>query len=147
MVGRQPNSYAIRSELHGGGCTIVWVVQPVVMRTAMILLMSLLIEAAAVAQVGEGEETLTQLLHNIPADDLTSASRADSQPDLRALLEEEGVAPPTSPSQCRESCVTVGTALDAVCERHVRAEAPRSRAVCYTRVDERRSQCLASCGE
>lgn len=147
MVGRRPYSYVIRSGLHEWGCTIRWMIQPIVMRTAMILLTSLLIAAGAIAQVGEGEEMPTQLLHNIPADDLTSASPADSQADLQAVLEEEGAAPPTSPSQCRRSCVTVGTTLDAVCERHVRVEAPRSRAVCYTRVDERRTRCLASCGE
>lgn len=120
------------------------------MRTAMILLMSLLITAAAVAQVDEGERALRLLLHEIPAEDLSSASEEDSRADIQAAVEDadaQAADTELSPEQCRQSCVTVGTALDAVCERHVRAEAPRSRAVCYTRVDERRSQCLASCGE
>lgn len=117
------------------------------MRTVVILLTGLLIAAAAVFRLEDGEQMLRLLLHDIPAEDLTSASSDDSHADIQALLDEEEAAPPTSPRQCRQSCVAVGTALDAVCERHVRVEAPRSRAVCYTRVDERRSQCLASCGE
>ncbi len=124
---------------------MLWTVQPMVMRAAVILLTSLLI-AVAVAPAKDGEPTLGMLLRGIPAEDLTSAAPDDSHAEIQALLEEEA-APPTSPSQCRQSCVAVGTTLDAVCERHVRAEAPRSRAVCFTRVDERRTRCLASCGE
>ncbi|WP_439476721.1 hypothetical protein [Brevundimonas sp.] len=121
--------------------------QPVVMRTVVILLTSLLIAAAAVSQVEDGEQTLRLLLHDIPAEDLTSASPDDSHTDIEALLDEEEAAPQASPRQCQQSCVAGGTTLDAVCERHVRVEAPRSRAVCYTRVDERRTRCLASCGD
>ena len=128
----------------------MWIVQPLVMRTAVILLMSLLIAAAAVAQVDEGERTLRLLLHDIPAEDLSSASEDDSRADIQATVEdaaEQAADTELSPEQCRQSCVTVGTTLDAMCERHVRAEAPRSRAVCYPRVDEWRTRCMASCGE
>lgn len=124
-------------------------VQPLVMRAALILLMCLFATAAAVAQVAESEPTLGLLLHDIPAEDLTSASADDSRADVEEAVEQTTALTAdtqASPSQCRQTCVGVGTTLDAICERHVRAEAPRSRAVCYTRVDERRMQCLASCG-
>ena len=98
----------------------------------------------------EAEQTLGLLLRDIPAEDLTSASLDDSRADIRAAVEDAAVQAADTealPSQCRQSCVAAGTTLDALCERHVRAEAPRSRAVCFTRVDERRMQCMASCDE
>lgn len=121
-----------------------------VMRAAVILLMCVLTAAAAVAQVGEGEPTLELLLQDIPTEELTSASQDDSRADIRAVVEDmadRAARAEALPDQCRRSCLDVGTVLETLCERHVRAEAPRSRAVCYTRVDERRTRCLASCGE
>lgn len=118
------------------------------MRAILILLMITLTAAAAVPQANETELILKLLLRDIPAADLTDEERENVSTDRGAndaamTDSDNGAERPAG--QCRRSCIGDGEFLDDLCERYVRADAPRSRAVCYTRVDERRVQCLASC--
>lgn len=93
---------------------------------------------------------LRLLLRDIPAAELSAASQADSRSDIRSIVEDRTsrlADAETDASQCRPACVDAARALEAICERHVLAEASMSRAVCYGRVDDDRNVCLETCDE
>lgn len=118
------------------------------MRT-LILSATMIIAIAALFQ-DEAGRLLQQLLRDIPASELSTTSQADSLSDIRSVVRERAARLTTAApdaSQCRPACVDGAKALETICERHVLAEAPMSRAVCYGRVDDDRNRCLEACDE
>lgn len=77
-----------------------------------------------------------RLLGGLPDEDLHDAPAPE--PDA-------GMQPSAIP--CTDYCAVRDEQLNAVCERRIRADAPRSRAVCYARVESLRAECLAACND
>lgn len=85
------------------------------------------------------------LFRDIPAEDLTRMTREDREAEIQTILDRRGTDHFADKAQCRSICVEAGTALGDLCERAIRDSAPLSRAVCHSRVDQDRTECLAPC--
>jgi len=110
-------------------------------------LMAMLINASP---SGEADAVLRRLLENIPPEELTSVPAQESHDSVAlalGALSASSVGDFKGAKRCEEGCSDVANALDAICVRHVLRQAPRSRAICFTRIDDIRTQCLASCRE
>lgn len=121
------------------------------MQFLLILSAFSLTAAAFPLQMSESAKTFAAFLRDIADEDLTDARGAESIREVESVLASRSRRATEDGSenfeQCRKSCVEESAIFESVCDRHIRADAPRSRAVCYLRVDEDRDQCMADCEE
>ncbi len=121
------------------------------MRILLILSASSLITAAFPLQTSQGSTMFAAFLRDIADEDRTAATIAESTREVEGVLASRSHRAAADGSedfeQCRKSCVDESAIFESLCDRHIRADAPRSRAVCYLRVDEDRDQCMADCEE
>lgn len=97
----------------------------------------------------EAGDLLRLLLRDIPESDRSGEPEDPTVVDLDAVMvrRQSLLAGANDREQCRAACIEIATALDDICERHVKPEASLSRAVCYDRVDEDRLRCSERCDD
>lgn len=124
--------------------------QPEVMRILLILSFAFLGAVAAPSRTNDPADMLSGWLQGIPPDELTGSepdqSIRDIEEALLGRLERSAAARP-EPASCRQQCFQESGAFEAICDRHIKPDASRSRAICYLRVEDERANCISACDQ